>query len=193
MRILLNLVLVALIAALAYLLYSGIAEPIKFKAEKDRRKDAVVAKLEQIRTAQEIYRDITGEFAKDFNSLASTLKTDSIPFRQVLEDPEFPGDPDKFIVNILYSSALDSINGMGINLDNLASVPFSDGARFSMTSDTLTYQKTNVWVTETMTKWSEFMGPYADRRYMKYDDTYDPERMIGFGTLNSPNLEGNWK
>ena len=193
MRILLNLVLVALIAALAYLLYSGIAEPIKFKAEKDKRKDAVVAKLEQIRTSQELYREITGEFAKDFNSLATTLKTDSIPFRQVLEDPEFPGDPDKFIVNILLYSAIDSLNSMGIDLDDLANVPYSNGAKFSITSDTLTYQKTNVWVTETMTKWSEFMGEYASTSYMKYDDTYNPANMIGFGSMNSPNLEGNWK
>lgn len=193
MKILLNLVLLVLIGALAYLLYSGIAEPIKFKAEKDRRKQAVVSKLENIRTSQELYREITGEFAKDFNTLTSTLKTDSIPFRQVLEDPEYPGDPDKFIVNVIYSSAIDSIRGMGIDLDDLVNVPFSNGSKFSMTSDTLTYQKTNVWVTETMTKWADFMGPFAATRYMKYDDTYNPERMIGFGSMNSPNLEGNWR
>tara|TARA_B100000497_G_C7639748_1_gene384571 strand:- start:20 stop:601 length:582 start_codon:yes stop_codon:yes gene_type:complete len=193
MRIILNLVLIALIAALAYLLYSGIAEPIKFKAEKDKRQEAVVAQLEDIRTSQELYRDITGKFANGFDSLTYVLKTDSIPFRQVLEDPEFPGDPDKFIVNTIYSSAIDSINAMGIDLDGLANVPYSNGAKFSITSDTMTYQKTKVWVTETMTQWSEFMGSYASTSYMKYDDTYNPANMIGFGSLNSPNLEGNWK
>jgi len=193
MRLIINIVLVALIAGLAYLLYSGIAEPIAFKAEKDRRKATVVHKLGQIRTCQEIYREITGGFAPDFATLVSTLKTERIPFRQVLEDLDFPGDPDKFIVNITYASALDSIRAMGIELDNLSSVPFSDNARFSMASDTTTYQKTNVWVTETMTVWKEFMGPYANARYMKYDDSYNPEKAIGFGTLNSPNLEGNWR
>ena len=193
MRILINLVLVALIAALAYLLYSGIAEPIKFKAEKDRRESAVISKLEQIRTCQEIYRDITGEFAADFDSLSYTLRTDSIPFRQVLEDPEFPGDPEKFIVNTILSSALDSINSMGIDLASLSDVPFSNNAKFSIVADTITYQKTNVWVTEVMTKYNEFMGEYADNRYMKYDDTYNPKNNIGFGSMNSPNLEGNWK
>ncbi|MEE9372145.1 MAG: hypothetical protein V3V00_03755 [Saprospiraceae bacterium] len=193
MKILLNLVLLAFIAGLAYLLFSGIAEPIKFKEEKDRRKDAVVQKLENIRTSQEMYRDITGEFANDFSTLASTLKTDSIPFRQVLEDPDYPGDPDKFIINVIYSSAIDSINALGINLDNLGNVPFSDGAKFSIKADTLTYQKTNVWVTEVMTEWNKFMGPFADTRYMKYDNTYDPAKPIGFGTMDSPNLEGTWK
>ena len=183
----------ALIIGLAYLLYSGIAEPIAFKAEKDRRKLVVTTKLEQIRTCQEIYRDITGEFAPDFETLVSTLRNDSIPFRQVLEDPDFPGDVDKFIVNTTYSAAIDSTNGMGIELDDLVNVPYSDNAKFSMSSDTTTYQKTNVWVTETMTIWKEFMGEFADTRYMKYDDSYNPETLIGFGSLNSPNLEGNWR
>ena len=193
MRILFNLVLLALIGLLAYLLYSGIAEPIKFKAEKDKRKNAVVESLENIRTSQELYREITGEYAPDFATLAQVLKTDSIPFRQVLEDPDFPGDPEKFIVNIIKYSAIDSINAMGIDLDNLSDVPFSDNAKFSIAADTMTYQKTNVWVTETMTQWKQFMGPYADSRYMKYDDQYNPEASIGFGSMNSPNLEGNWK
>lgn len=193
MKILLNLVLLAVIAGLGYLLYSGIAEPIKFKEEKDRRQDAVVSQLEDIRTCQELYREIKGGFASSFDSLAYVLKNDSIPFRQVLEDPEFPGDPEKFIVNIIYSSARDSINAMGIDVDNLSNVPFSNGAKFSIAADTMTYQKTNVWVTETMTKYSEFMGTYADKRYMKYDNSYNPDNMIGFGNMNSPNLEGNWK
>jgi len=184
---------VALIAALAYALYFNIAEPINFKAEKDKRESAVVAQLEKIRTCQEIYRDITGEFAPTFDTLVQVLSTDSIPFRQVLEDPDFPGDPEKFIVNVLYSSASDSLSAMGISLNNLSGVPFSNDAKFSITADTMTYQKTNVWVTQVMTKYKEFMGEFADQKYMKYDDTYNPGTDIGFGSLNSPNLEGTWK
>jgi hypothetical protein len=193
MKLIINIVLVALIAGLAYLLYTGISEPIKFKAEKDKRQSVVVERLQNIRTAQELYRDITGKYAPDFETLANVLKNDSIPFRQVLEDPDYPGDPEKFIVNLLYFSALDSLNAMGINPDDLRNVPFSDNAQFTMQSDTIEYQKTNVWVTETMTRYKEFMGPFADTRFMKYDDSYNPEASIGFGSMNSPNLEGNWK
>ena len=153
----------------------------------------MIAQLEDIRTSQELYRDITGGFAPDFATLAKTLKTDSIPFRQVLEDPRFPGDPDKFIINTIYSSALDSMNAMGIDLDGLGVVPYSDNARFSIMADTITYQLTNVWVTEVMAKYSDFMGSYSSRNYMKYDDTYNPDNLIGFGSMNSPILSGNWR
>ena len=63
MKYVVNLVIIALIALLAYALVGGIQEPIKFKAEQLKRKTAVTTKLQQIRTAQELYREITGEFA----------------------------------------------------------------------------------------------------------------------------------
>ena len=49
MKIALNLIVLLLIAGLAYALVGGISEPIKFKDEYTKRKDAVTGKMEQIR------------------------------------------------------------------------------------------------------------------------------------------------
>jgi len=194
MKYLINLLIVGAVALLAYLLYYGINEPIKFKAELDSRKNVVTDKLEQIRKAQEIYRDIKGEYAGTFDSLAYVLNVDSIPIRQLLADPEDPENPDKFITNIILRSAKDSIDAMGINLKELAFVPYTDNkTRFDMVADTTTYQQTLVPVLEVMTKWSDFMGDFSDPRFSMYQKDYNPAARIGFGSLNSPNLEGNWK
>lgn len=193
MKYAINLLVLGVIGFLAYTLYTGIREPIEFRAEKDRRKDVVVTKLQNIRIAQEIHREIKGHFANSFDELKSVLLTDSIPFYQLLPDPADPENPDKYIRNTIYTNAADSIRNLGIDLDDLRFVPYTEkSAQFEMQSDTTTYQKTLVPVMECMTRWNVFMGPYADSRFRQYDDNYDPDKKIGFGSMSSPNLEGNW-
>jgi len=194
MKYLINLLILGAVVLLGYLLYYGINEPIKFKAELDSRKTVVTDKLTQIRKCQEIYRDIKGEYAGSFDSLAYVLSVDSIPTRQLIADPDDPDNPDKFITNIILYSAKDSIDAMGIDLGDLSFVPYTDKSkRFTMVADTTTYQQTLVPVLEVMTKWSDFMGEFGDPRFSMFQKDYNPAARIGFGSLNSPNLEGNWK
>ncbi len=186
-------ILIYLLAALlAYMLYASIKEPIKFQAAKQTRKAVVVKQLEDIRSAQEIYRSITGKFAGDFDSLSAVLKTGEIPFLVITEDPEFPGDTEKFLTDTIYESAIDSINALAINLDSLKYVPFSNGKTFDIAADTLTYQSTLVNVVEVGTYWKDFMGKYADPKYAKYDQSYEPAKRIKFGDLSKPNISGSW-
>lgn len=194
MKYLINLVIIAAVGLFGYLLYSGINEPIKFRTELDARKAVVTGKLEKIRTAQDIYRQIKGQYASSFEELSSVLKTDSIPFRQLLADPEDPENPDKFIVNIVKFSAADSLRGLAINLDDLPYVPYTNKAeRFEVQADTMTYQSTLVPVVEVMTTWGTFMGAYNDPKFSMYQKEFNPRARIGFGSMSSPNLEGNWK
>jgi len=194
MKYIINLLIVGAIGFLAYMLWNSINEPIKFRAELSKRQNVVVSKLEQIRTAQELHREITGEFAPSFDALAQVLKTDSIPFRQLVADPDDPNNPDKFITNVIYFSALDSIKALGIDLDNLKFVPYSNqSSSFAVQADTMTYQQTLVPVVEVMTRYSEFMGQFSDPKFSMYEKNYSPDTKIGFGSMSSPNLEGNWK
>ncbi len=193
MRILANIVLIALIGFLTYMLYSSIKEPIAFQAVKSVRKEAVANKLDQIRTAQEIYRAVRGSYAGHFDTLSLVLRRDSIPFEKILGDPDDPTNADKFIREISYMPAIDSINTLGLNLDSLRYIPFTNGKMFNIQADTIEYQSTKVNVVEVSTKWKEFMGEYGDKRFAKYDKSYDPEKMFKFGDMNSPSLSGNWE
>jgi len=193
MKLGLNILLVLLIAFLGYLLVTSIQEPIAFKAEKDKRSGAVKERLVDIRTAQEHFREITGKFAHTFDTLREVLTTDSFTIENLKQDPEFPDDPDKFIRTVTMKSALDSINSLEINLDSLSLVPFSGGKSFTIETDTLTYQKTLVNVLQVSTRWKDFMGPFSDTKYMKYDNSYKPNNIFKFGDLSKPNLGGNWE
>ncbi|MEE9439115.1 MAG: hypothetical protein V3V14_08960 [Saprospiraceae bacterium] len=190
MKYIINLVLLFLIGLLAFMLYSSIKEPVAFGNAKKYRKDIVVNKLQEIRTSQELYKSIKGEFAPSWEALIHTLKTDSIPLVKILEDEN---DSQKFEKFITYSSAFDSIKSLGLNLDSLSLIPFGKGKSFEIAADTIEYQKTIVSVVEVGTKWKNFMGKYADIKYSKYDNKYDPNSTIKFGNMNKPNLSGNWE
>jgi len=193
MRYVINILLLLAIVGLGYLLFGSIKTPIEFRSEKKVRKDQVTDRLNDIRKCQEMYRDITGEFAPTFDSLVMVLKTDSIPFQQVFEDPNDPTNEDKFVYKTIYSNALDSLMAMNISLDSLRYIPFANGKEFNINADTLTYQKTVVWVTECGTRYNEFMGRFADAKYAKYDDSYDPAKSVKFGDMGKPSLSGNWE
>ena len=194
MRIIINLILLALIGLLGFTLYSIIKEPIVFQEAKTAKKNMVVKRLQDIRTSQEMFRDITGKFAHDFDTLASVLKTDSLRFERIEGDPDDPTNIDKFTRTVYFRSAIDSIRNMQINLDSLRYVPLaSKGEEFTIEADTMTYQKTLVNVVEVGTNWKTFMGKYADIKYSKYDNSYDPNARIKFGDMSSPNISGNWE
>lgn len=193
MRIIINLVLAVIVLGLVWVLIGSIREPIAFKAEKEKRERAVVAKLMKIRTAQEAFRNIKGGFAPDFDSLAMILETDSFAIVKVIGDPDDPNYTGEIIYDTTYMPAIDSIQAMGINLDSLQFVPYGSGASFDIEADTITYQSTNVPVVQVGVRRKVFMGPYASPRFARYDSGYDPNSILKFGNMNAPNLSGNWE
>jgi len=193
MRVILNVVLVICIIALGYLLVNSIQEPIKFKAEKDRRTNAVMDKLLVIRKMQEFHRDIKeGDFAGSFDSLGHVLTYGRFRNIKVTGDPDDPNFSGEITYDTSYVPAIDTIRALGINLDSLKYVPFGGGETFSIQADTITYQSTLVHVVEVGTPIKTFMGPFADLKYTKYDNSYKPNNVMKFGDMNKPNLSGNW-
>jgi hypothetical protein len=195
MRTIINVILILIILVLIYLLYAGISEPIKFKREKEKREDAVIQRLMDIRTAQEHYRGITGaEFADSFQKLKDTLTYGTF-MNFKLDEQENPDDPNNPIVlrDTTFVPAKDSIPKLGLNLDSLALVPYGKGAKFEIDADTITYQKTLVNVVEVKTQKKVFMGKFADNKYKRYDDFYEPEDYLKFGDMGKPNTAGNWE
>lgn len=193
MRILINVVLIILIIGLILALYGGIQEPIKFKAEKDRREQVVITKLMQIRTAQELFRNITEQFAPNFDTLKQVLETEKFSIVSVIGDPDDPNFKGVITYDTTYSPAIDSVRALGLNLDSLKYVPFGGGATFNIEADVIDYQSTKVPVVEVGVKRKVFMGRFGDTRFKKYDQKFNPESPLKFGNLTAPNLSGNWE
>jgi len=190
MRLIISIVLAAFVAFLSYMLYANIKEPITFHAQKQAREEVVFNKLETIRDVQTIFKNITGQYAHNFDTLASVLRTDSIEFVNVIGDPD---SEEEFITTYTYTPAIDSINAMGINLDSLRYVPFNEaGKHFNIQADTITYQQTLVHVCEVGTRYSDFMGKYSSAKFARYENTYKPSAQVKIGNMEKPTLNGNW-
>lgn len=194
MRLVINILLLVGAGFLVYALAESIKEPIAFNDERSYREGVVIDQLKDIRTAQDLFRSIKGGFAPGFDTLQQILTTDSFKIIKIIGDPDDPNFKKEDIIReVSYFSAKDSIRTLGINLDSLRYVPFGGGAKFAILADTITYQATTgVDVVQVSTTYDVFMGKYADKRYARYDQAYEPTARLKFGDLNKPTLAGSW-
>ena len=192
-RVIFNALLFVLILVLGYILFTTIQEPIKFQAVKQERETAIVSKLIDIRKAQEAYRGVTGKFAGSFKELADTLTHGQFTIVQVNGDPDEYVEDNVVTYDTTFSPAIDSVMKMGLDLATLGEVPFVDGLEFEIKADTASYQMTVVDVVEVGVAYKDFMGDFADPKFKKYDERYDPKKKIKFGSLSKPILTGSWE
>ena len=193
MRKLFSLAFLVLAFFLGYLLYRSIEEPITFADERVVRQDAVADQLMVIRSAQEMYRDITGMFAPNFDTLKQVLRNEDFMEVRIVGDPDDPDFDPTTAYDTIYKPAIDSINRLGIDLDRLEYVPYTEDKTFDIAADTIDYQSTKVPVVQVGIPYKEFMGRFADSRYQRYDQRYNPDAPIKFGDLSKPSLAGNWE
>ena len=193
MRKLFSLAFLVLAFILGWLLYRSIEEPITFADERAVRQDAVAEQLMVIRTTQEMYRDITGTFAPSFDTLKQVLREGEFMEVKIIGDPDDPNFDPATAYDTIYRPAIDSVQKLGIDLDRLEYVPYTEDKVFEIAADTIDYQSTKVPVVQVGIPYKEFMGRFADSRFQRYDQRYNPNAPIKFGDLSKPSLAGNWE
>ncbi|MEM6772109.1 MAG: hypothetical protein AAF597_16150 [Bacteroidota bacterium] len=193
MRTLFSLFFLVLAGVLAFFLYKSIEEPIAFANVRSERDTAVSEKLEMIRDAQEVYRDITGEFAPRFDTLKQVLTEGKALQISVNGDPDDPNFTGEITYDTTYIPASQLVAERKIVLQDLEKVPFGDGATFDIEAKVIPYQSTTVPVVQVGVRKKVYMGEYADARFQQYDQSYEPNSPMKFGDLNKPTLTGRWQ
>jgi hypothetical protein len=199
----LTVAMLLLACFMGYGLYKTIQEPITFKKEKSTREEAVIAKLKEIRTAQQAFRGITGGFAHNFDTLSQVILNDSFMLVQIFGDPDDPTN-NTFYSDTSYMRAADSMaivfaNGDVSQLESyladLRNIPFAENNEtFEIAAELIEYESIEVWVTEVRVQKKVFMGSeFGKEKYSNYDDRYDPSAYLKFGDMGTPNLSGNWE
>ena len=74
-KIIIEVVLLAAICGLVYLLYSNIMKPVNFNKERDSRQAVAVQRLKDIRTLQVAHKSVTGKFNSSLDSLKQFYET----------------------------------------------------------------------------------------------------------------------
>ena len=75
MKLVLQLVLWVVIAALSYLLFNAIWGEVKFNEIKEKRYKAAITNMRDLRAAQIAHKTVTGTYQKDFDKLVRFIDT----------------------------------------------------------------------------------------------------------------------
>ncbi len=143
MKKVLSLLLWVVIIVLAYYVVDSPLEQVRFDNEKAKREEAVIQKLIDIRTAQVKYKEKYNAYTAGFDTLINFVKSDSLP--NVLKEGyltdsmvEAGMTEEKaiklgiIIRDTTFVPALNEIFGADYPIDELGTVPFTDGAKFEM-------------------------------------------------------------
>ena len=162
MKTVINAILALCAIALVYICYGSIMGPINFEKEKAIRDKAIIARLIDIRSAQQEYRlTHEGAYTASFDTLIHFVKTAKLPFimkigsltdeqlnngmtekkaMAIIEKAKKTGNWNEvekegltnFRRDTMWVAVMDTIFAKGFNPDSLAYVPYGNGAKFEM-------------------------------------------------------------
>ncbi|MDI6833121.1 MAG: hypothetical protein QMD02_04650 [Bacteroidales bacterium] len=194
-KIIVQIVLWIVIVVLAILIFRSITDPLNFQNEFKRRQDAVITKLKNIRSAEQMYLQVNNRYTANWDSLAEFIESGKIPIIKLTADPKDTTFTVFFRDTVGYKIVKDSLfkNIPDFNAKELKYIPFSDITgtpkdTFSIKVDKI--NKGNVWVStiEVTAPYKSFMKDYDLNRY-----GVDPEGVLKFGSITEPITDGNWE
>lgn len=135
MKRIIQILLLVIIAVLAYLVYESIMHPIRFEKEKDKRFSATIERLKSIRTAQVAYRSQYGKYTGSFDTLIHFMKFDSFKVEKQIGSLDDSVAVAKGLVyrETIKVSVRDSLL-KGYPIDSIRFVPMAGKAEFEIAS-----------------------------------------------------------
>ena len=196
-----------MIVGLAVLLVARIMQPIQFKKERIKREDATIARLKEIRTAQEAYKDKYGKYTASFDTLISFVETDSFEIPKLDIVGEWNQDEltqEQAIrqglikKSIIKKSVRDSLYAPDFEVENLRHIPFTDHKQFEMGAGELeTGSQVTVQVFEAYALYDDLFRGMDRQEVINYkDQRYKLTEFDGVkvGSLTEANNNaGNWE
>lgn len=204
MKSVIQIVLVAVILFLGYLLYESIANPIRFQRAHDKRYAKVVERLIDIRNAQRAYKQIHNKYTGSFDTLIDFVKTDS--FRIVKKEGERPDTISEYDAwklglirrDTMMISMVDSLFPAPKSVDSMCIVPYSGGKKFKMAAAIIeTGSKVKVPVFEAKTPNNVYLKGLDEQEIININ--VEQRRLNRYTGLKVGSLEettndaGNWE
>lgn len=145
MKTVLQIVLWIVCIALGYLIYRSVTGPIEFAKVKQERYAEVIDKLKDIRNAQEAYKTVNNEYAKNFESLVAFVDTGEYVITTQRDSSYMEFDPVyridmlqevKIIDTLGYVSVKDSLFGNSDRYKDMMKVPYAqNNETFTLKAD----------------------------------------------------------
>lgn len=200
MKTVIQIILAAAVAALAYVLYMQIMTPLEFNTTHAQRDKEVIQRMKDIRKAQRAFKSTHGVYTKSMDSLIDFVLTDSLVFeiRFGSEDDSVAKAKGEVRVEQVKFAVLDTVFNKSFDAEKLRYIPFSDNKEIYMDADTIrTESNVLIPVFEARAPYKEYLTDQdiqevinlIDRR--KSIDRY-PGIQVG-SILSATNDAGNWE
>ena len=106
-----KILLLVVIIVLAYLVYESVMRPVRFNKEVNKRSEAVIQNLKDIRSAQLAYKTIHHSYTGSFDNLVDFLRNGEIPVVKMVPDPEDTTFTKTITDTLGYIPVIDSLFG----------------------------------------------------------------------------------
>ncbi|MCH5304905.1 MAG: hypothetical protein J1E79_00310 [Rikenella sp.] len=211
-KILLQVILLAAIAALVWWMYSLFNTPLEFEKVRKERETKVVERLKDIRTAQRAFRNKYLKFTPNFDSLIAFIENDSLTYELAIGSADDSVAVAQGLVsvkkfNVAVKDTLSFISLDG-NFNNLRYIPGSNiPSKFNPTGewqeflmDTASIKTESavvVPVVEIFAKYPTFLGDLNEQELINFRDyqinTLNRADGLKVGSLTATTNEaGNW-
>lgn len=211
MKVTLKILLVAAVLLLTYMCYRSIMQPVEFDKEKAIRDNAIIARLIEIRDAQNEYKNVHKTNAGSFDDLEKFLNEQKLPFllkEGTLTDEQLEKGMTEqeavkqglIVRDTIWVLAKDTLFGRSYDVSKMRYVPAVPGEPIQFSMDTTTlisgsgYQ---IKVFESGVKFEDYLrGMDPQLRYNLIDRAEKQNRYPGLrvGSLTEINNNaGNWE
>jgi hypothetical protein len=210
MKKVIHIVLIIAIVILGYFIYQSVLQPIRFNQEKDKRYNAAIERLKDIRTAQVAYKTVYGKYTGSLDSLIDFLKTGNFKVvKMVGSIPDSLLDAGMTELEAL-KKKLISRDTILVNVkdslfkrsdfvpDSIQFVPFTNKAKFEMAQgEILTGSKVKVNVFEAKVENDILLNGLDKQLIINFND--NRIKIVGYpglkvGSLDEANNNaGNWE
>ncbi len=206
MKTIIQIVLWIACIAFGYLIYQSVTGPIEFKKVKQERFAKVVAKLKDIRNAQEAYKTANGKYANNFKSLVSFVDTGKYTITQQRDSSYMEMDETygiellkevKIIDTLGFVSVKDSLFKNDDRYKSLMNVPgATKGEKFEMKAATIEKSGYKASVFEAKVKKDVVLHDQPqglrDRENAQISVEEVNGDVIRVGSLEQVSTSGNW-
>ncbi|UNY98656.1 hypothetical protein MQE36_16450 [Zhouia spongiae] len=190
----------------AYMIYNSINEPIKFEKVKKKRYAAVIAKLKDIRDAEEAYRAVNGSYTNNFDNLVKFIDTAKFTITQQ-RDSSFMAYDETYRIDMLkevviidtlgFKSVKDSLFKSSDRYKTMMNVPNAvNNEKFELKTDVIESSGFQASVFEAKVKKDVVLHDQPkdlvarERDVVSVDDINGPEIIVG--SLTEVSTSGNW-
>lgn len=190
-KLALTVVLWVFVLGMGYWLYKTIEEPVTFEKNLNLRAEATKNRLQDIKVAQEYYKQINRTYASNFDDLISTIKDEKLRIIKT------NGDPDDTTIVVTYDTIYIPImeeitekkkfKGTK-DLNQLRYIPMTENIPFELAMDTIRLQRVELAVFEAKAAKAKYLSGLSEKRIANpvIED-------LSIGSLESASGKGSWE